>query len=163
MREVIHAHLGTRQVARVIYGAIIGLALVVVLEAHPPSAGVVVGSLLASALAVALAEGYSEIVATETRTRTRLSRHHAAEILDDVVAVFFGVSFPAIFFILAAAGLIGLGTAFTVAKWSGLALIGFYGWAAARLAGASAIVCALQAIAAALIGALLIGLKALIH
>jgi hypothetical protein len=31
-------HLRSRQVSRVIYGAIIGLALVVALEAHPPRA-----------------------------------------------------------------------------------------------------------------------------
>ena len=146
-----------------IYGAIIGLALVVVLETHPPAPGVVVGSLLASALAVALAEGYSEIVATETELHHRITRDQVAEIVDDVVAVFFGVSFPAVFFVLAAAGAIEVDTAFDVAKWSGIGLIGFYGYSAARLAGAGPLTCIVQALGAALIGVILIGLKALVH
>ncbi len=54
-------------------------------------------------------------------------------------------------------------TAFEVAKWSGLALIGFYGFCAARLAGVGTLGALGQATAVALIGAFLIGLKALVH
>jgi hypothetical protein len=43
MRTRLAAHLGSRQVARVIYGAIIGLALVVALEGYPRSAGPMIG------------------------------------------------------------------------------------------------------------------------
>jgi hypothetical protein len=157
------AHLGSRQVARVIYGAIIGLALVLVLELHPPAPAAVAGSLLATALAVGLAELYSEIVGTETRTRRRIAREHLAEIFDDVAAVALGIAFPAVFFALAAAGAIDTGTAFALAKWSGLGLIGFYGYAAGRLAGESHVKSLLQGLAVALIGAILIALKALIH
>lgn len=67
--RVIEAHLGSRQVARVVYGAIVGLALVVGLEAHPPSAGVMAATLLATGVAVGLAELYSELLGYETRTR----------------------------------------------------------------------------------------------
>src|SRR4051794_40038651 len=45
-------HLGPRRVARVPSGAIIGLALPVALEQPPPKAGVVAGSLVATAVAV---------------------------------------------------------------------------------------------------------------
>src|SRR4051794_13259570 len=38
LRRAVDAHLGSRDVARVIYGSIIGLALVVALGQHPPSA-----------------------------------------------------------------------------------------------------------------------------
>jgi hypothetical protein len=55
----LHAHLGSRQVSRVIYGAIIGLAPVVALQAHPPPPGAVIATLLGTAAAVALAEVYS--------------------------------------------------------------------------------------------------------
>jgi len=135
----------------------------VVLEAHPPSPGAAAGYLIGTGFAVGLAELYSEVVGAETRTRRRVQREHVAEMIDDAVAVFVGACFPAIFFILAAVDLITLDTAFTVAKWSGLGLIGFYGFAAARLAGASALTCVLQAVAAALIGAILIAMKALLH
>ena len=47
----------------------------------------------------------------------------------------FGVAFPAVFFVLAALGAITIDTAFTIARWSGLGLIGFYGYVAGRLAG----------------------------
>jgi hypothetical protein len=49
VRATLEAHLGSRQVARVVYGSIIGLTLVVVVEAHPPKTGVVVGWLLLTA------------------------------------------------------------------------------------------------------------------
>jgi hypothetical protein len=163
MREAIQAHLGTRQVGRVIYGAIIGLALVAVLADHPPKPGVVAGSLIATGFAVGAAEFYAEVVSTETQTRHRIRHKHLAEIWDDVVAVFFGISFPSIFFFLAALGALKVDTAFSVAKWSGIGLIGFYGWAAARLAGAGFLTCVVQALGAALIGGALIAVKAVLH
>jgi hypothetical protein len=163
MQKAIEAHLGSRQVGRVIYGAIIGLALVVVLEQHPPSAGVAAGSLVATAIAVGLAELYSEAVGIETRTHHRVSRAHLAEIADDAVAVAFGAAFPAVFFLLAGLGAMELDTAFRLAKWSGLGLIGLYGYAAARLSGSGPVTCVVQALGAVIIGAFLIGAKAVLH
>ena len=94
MRRAIEAHLGTEQVGRVIYGAIIGLALVLVLKQHPPSAGAAAGSLIATGVAVGLAELYAEIVGTETRTRHRVEpRRSSPRSADDSIAVFFGISF----------------------------------------------------------------------
>jgi hypothetical protein len=163
MWRAIEAHLGTRQVGRVIYGAIIGLALVLVVEAHPPGAGVIAGSLVATGVAVGLAELYAEVVGTETRTRHRVSRERLAEIGDDAIAVFFGISFPAVFFVLAATGAIELHTAFQLARWTGLGLIGFYGYMAGKLAGAGWLTCLIQAIGAAVIAGALIIVKALLH
>jgi hypothetical protein len=156
-------HLGSTQVSRVMYGAIIGLALVVALEAHPPRAAVMVGSLLGTAVAVGLAELYSEVVGTEVRTRHRVGRERFHEIATDVGAVAFGISFPAVFFLLSTAGAMEVDTAFELAKWSGLALIGFYGFCAARLSGMGLAPALLQAAAVAAIGGFLIVLKALIH
>jgi hypothetical protein len=96
-RARLESHLGSRQVARVIYGAIIGLALIVALQGYPRSAGQMIGWLLGTAVAVA-----------------------------------FGVAFPAVFFLLAAGGVIRTGAAFALAKWGGFGLIGFYGFWAAR-------------------------------
>jgi hypothetical protein len=163
VRRSIEAHLESRQVARVIYGAIIGMALVVSLEAHPPRPGVVAGTLLVTAVAVGLAEIYSEVIGAETRSRRRVARGEVRHILDDVAAVAFGISFPAVFFVLAAAGALEDDTAFTIAKWSGLGLISFYGFLAGRLAGAGLWVSLLQALAVGVIGAVLIAFKALVH
>jgi hypothetical protein len=163
VRRAIEAHLRTRQVARVIYGAIIGMAIVVSLEAHPPRAGVVAGTLLATAVAVGLAEVYSEVVGVETRSRRRVERGELRHILDDVAAVAFGISFPAVFFFLAAAGVLEVHTAFTIAKWSGLGLISFYGFVAGRLAGAGVAASLVQALAVGVVGGVLIAFKVLVH
>jgi hypothetical protein len=163
MLRAVEDHLGSTQVSRVIYGAIIGLALVVALEHDPPKPAVMVATLLGTALAVGLAELYSEIVGAEVRTRDRASRAHVREIAADVSAVAFGIGFPAAFFLLSVAGAMEVETAFTLAKWSGLGLIGLYGFAAARFAGTGLVAALAQAAAVALIGAFLIALKALIH
>jgi hypothetical protein len=163
VRAAIEAHLGSRQVARVIYGAIIGMAIVLSLQHHPPRPGVVAATLLATAAAVGLAEIYSEVVGAETRTRRRIEREEVGHILDDVAAVALGIGFPAVFFVLAAAGVLEPDTAFTVAKWSGLGLISFYGFVAGRLAGAGLWVSLLQALAVGAIGGVLIAFKALVH
>jgi hypothetical protein len=163
VRGAIEAHLGSEQVSRVIYGAIIGLALVVALEDHPPKPGVVVASILGTALAVSLAELYSDVVGAETRTRGRVGRSRLLRIAQEAGAAAFGIALPAVFFILAAAGAIEVATAFTIAKWSGLALIGLYGYLGARLAGRSLPASLLHALAVGLIGGFLIGLKALLH
>jgi hypothetical protein len=163
LRRAIEAHLGTHQVGRVIYGAIIGMALIVVLEGHPPKPARVVSALVATALAVGLAELYSELVGMQTRLRERVSREHVREVLRDVLAVAFGILFPAVFFVLAAADAIDLDTAFDIAKWSGVALIGFYGFCAARLAGDGLLESLARGLVAGAIGATLIGFKALVH
>jgi hypothetical protein len=160
---VLSAHLGSRQVARVVYGAIIGLALIVALERHPPRTAAIVASLVGTGVAVALAEIYAEVVGIETRERHRVTREQLAEMRDDALAVAFGVAFPTVFFLLAATGAIELDTAFALAKWSGLGLIGFYGFIAARFAGATVSGALVRGAGVAAIGGALIALKALVH
>src|SRR5215211_2523220 len=163
VRAAIEAHLGTRHVARVIYGSIIGMAVIVVLQDHPPAPASVVALLVGTAVAVGLAELYSEVLGVETRIRARPGANHVREILVDVIAVGFGIAFPAVYFVLAAFDAMDLDTAFALAKWSGVGLIAFYGFSAARLTGAGVPIALLQGCVAAAIGAGLILLKALVH
>lgn len=163
LRRVVYSHLGSRQVSRVLHGSIIGLALVVALEAHPPGAGAIVATLIATSIAVGLAELYSEVVGTETRTRTRLRRQQMGEIFGESLAVAVGIAFPAIFFLLAGLGVIDRDAAFGLAKWSGLGLIAGYGFAAARLTGETVAGSLLGAAIAGVIAAFLILIKALLH
>jgi hypothetical protein len=156
------AHLGSEQVSRVVYGAIIGLALVAALEAHPPEPAAVAGLLLSTAFAVALAELYSELLGAQVRLR-RVEPEHRVRIVSDVLAVAGGAAFPAVFFLLAAAGAVELETAFAIAKWSGLGLIAFYGFWAGRLSGGGVRSSLLHALAVGAIGAIIIALKAIIH
>ena len=149
--------------SRVIYGSIIGLALVVSLEEHPPAAGVMAGFLLATAVAVALAEIYSDIIGTETRTHARVEGARKRTIAKESAAVACGIGFPAVFFLLASAHAFELDTAFTLAKWSGLGLIGLYGYFGGRLSGRSVPASILHALAVGLIGGFLIVFKSLLH
>jgi hypothetical protein len=163
LRNSLAAHLASRQVSRVIYGAIIGLALIVALEADPADPGPVVATLIGTAIAVGLAEGYSELIGFELRRHQRATGEARKHLRAEVGAVAFGIAFPSIFFILASAGAYEDQTAYTLAKWAGLGLIALYGFVGARVAGNSLARSLLQATAVALIGAILIALKAIVH
>jgi hypothetical protein len=163
VRASLEAHLGSRQVARVVYGAIIGLTLVVAVEDHPPRAAVMAAWLGLTSVTVALAEVYSEVIGVETSERHRVTRHQFAHLLAQGWAVTLGVAFPDVFFLLAVLHVLELDTAFAFAKWSGLGLIGFYGYWAARFAGAPIPRALAQAAAVAAIGGILIAFKALVH
>jgi hypothetical protein len=158
---VIADHLSSEHVSEVVYGTVIGVALVAALEAHPPTAVATAVTIVTTSIAVGLAELYSEVVGA--RVRPAAERHGHGVDVPGVLAVIAGAAFPAVFFILAASGVLKLDTAFTVAKWSGLGLIASYGWWAARLSGASHHKALLHAGAVALIGAFVIAVKALVH
>ena len=163
MRASLEQHLGSRQVGKVVYGSIIGLALVVAIQHHPPKPGVMAVWLVGTAIAVGLAEIYSEVVGVETSTRQPVSRGQWRHLWEDAGAVAFGVAFPAVFFVIAALSFMEVETAFRLAKWTGLGLIGFYGYWAARFAGATARGALVKAALVALVGAGLILLKSLVH
>jgi hypothetical protein len=163
VRAAIEAHLGTRQVARVIYGSIIGMALIVVLQDHPPPPASVAALLVGTAVAVGLAELYSEIIGTEARERRRLDRPALRGMAGEALAVVWGAGFPAIFFVLAAAGAFDIDTAFKLSKWSGVVLLCGYAFLGARLAGFTAVRSLVHAAAVGLVGGALVALKALLH
>jgi tetrahydromethanopterin S-methyltransferase subunit G len=159
----LQAHLRSRDVARVLYGAIIGLALVVALQAHPPAAGQIVVLVVGTAVAVGLAELYCEIIGTEAGTGRMVKGPERRRMAGEALAVVVGAGFPAVFFALAAAGAIEVRLAFSLSKWSGLALICGYGALAARLAGAGRGKALLHGAVVGLIGVALIELKSLLH
>jgi hypothetical protein len=163
VRAAIRAHLGSRDVARVIYGTIIGLALVVAMDPHPPTDTQAVGAIVGTALAVGLAEMYSQFLGAEARERRPVGRARLRHLAGDAAAVTFGAAFPAVFFLLAAIGVVETGTAFTLAKWTGLALISGYAFLAARLAGSAVPRALLHALVLGAIAGGLIAVKALLH
>jgi hypothetical protein len=163
VRTAVLAHLGSEDVAHVIYGSIIGLALVQALKGHPPAPEILALSLIGTAVAVGLAEAYSEIVAAEARTRQPVHRDRVRHVVAEAGAVVFGAAFPAVFFLLAAIGVMEVRTAFRVATWTGLALIVAYGYFGARLSGSGVGAAILKSLAVGAIGGILIALKALLH
>jgi VIT1/CCC1 family predicted Fe2+/Mn2+ transporter len=164
LRPALAAHLRSRQVSRVLYGTVVGLALVVGLEDHPPASGVMVGTVLATAVAVGLAELYSEYIGRELQSqRLGVGARTLRRISAEALATMAGTGFPAVFFILAAAGALSTSSAFTVAKWSGLGLIAAYGFVAGRLSGAPVRTALLHAGLVGAVGGLLILVKSLLH
>jgi len=119
--------------------------------------------LIGTGVAGGLAEIYSEVGGVETSTRQPITRHQVRHMVEDAVAVTFGVAFPAVFFVLAALHVLAVDTAFSFAKWTGLGLIGFYGYWAARFAGNPTARALVKAACVALVGGLLIALKAFVH
>ena len=138
----LRSHLRSGNVSKVVYGSIIGLALVLTLEAHPPGVGAVIGSLIATGVAVALAELYSEWVGG----RTRASLGGEPEPMREVV--FTPIDYD---------------TAFGLAKWTGLGLIAGYGYVAARLSGGTRSAALVEATVVGAVAAFLILVKALLH
>jgi len=163
LRRMIESHLGSRDVARVIYGAVVGLAVVVAMQRHPPGAAVAAGAIVGTALAVGLAELYSEIVGTEARTRAPVLRPAIRTMAGESLAVFVGAGFPAVFFIAAAAGAMDVDLAFNLSKWTGVGLICGYGYLAARLSGSGRLTAVVHAASVGAIGVFLIALKAVLH
>src|SRR3954454_25137444 len=69
LRRAVAAHLESHDVTRVIYGTVIGLALVVSLESHLPTAGESIAWIMGPPVAFGLAEMSSEVIGAEPRTR----------------------------------------------------------------------------------------------
>jgi hypothetical protein len=157
------SHLRTGHVSRTVYGSIIGLALVLTLQAHPTTIGVAISTLLATAVAVALAELYSELIGARARRSIGEETEPFAVEVGEAIAVAFGIAFPCVFFVAAALGLITLDNAFELAIWTGLGLIAGYGYVAARLSGAGTTGALLQAAGVGLIAVALIVLKVIVH
>src|SRR4051812_1536155 len=118
VRRSVEAHLGSPDVAHIIYGAIIGLALVEALAKHPPPSGAVAATLFGSAIAVGLAEAYSELVAADARTHRPADRGRLRLVARESSAVVFGAGFPAAFFVLAAARVIPPAAALPPPEWA---------------------------------------------
>lgn len=120
-------------------------------------------SVAGTALAVGLAEAYSEIVGAEARTRRPVRGESVRVLILEAASVTFGAGFPALFFVFAASGAIDTDLAFTLSKWTGVGLICGYGFLAARLSGSGPGRALLHAAAVGAIGGALIALKALVH
>jgi hypothetical protein len=135
----------------------------VALEAHPPGAAQAAAVVAGAALAVALAEGFAEVVGEEARLRQPIARASVRTAAAHAAFVALGAGAPAVFLVLAAVGAMEVASAFSVAKWTGLGLICAYGYGAARLSGSSVAGAALHAAAVGAIGGAVISLKALLH
>jgi hypothetical protein len=131
LRGAIRSHLGSTPVARVVYGAIIGLALIVALEQPPPAAATMIASLLGTPWRSRSPRSTPRSSASRRVSGTASGASSSASFATTRSPSRSGVAFPAVYFLVAAAGAIDVDAAFRPAKWTALALIGFYGFCAA--------------------------------
>ena len=137
MLEFYEHRLKRFNVAKVIYGTIIILVVILAMEDHPPSPSGAVATILFSAFGVALAELYSDYIGTRIREKRDLSRAEVFHVMRHVSAVLIGALVPVPYFILGAFGIIREESAFVLAKWTLVTVLLFYGWVASRISGHS--------------------------
>lgn len=137
MKNHWYHRLDGHRAAKIVYGIIIVLVVIITLEDHPPAPLNATLSILGAAFAVALAEFYSDMVGQRIHKRDHLSWTERREVATSVGAVVIGALIPLPFFLIAGLGLITSLQAFLFAKWALIALLAAYGYAAAALSGSS--------------------------
>lgn len=135
MIERIRNLLVGHRAGKAIYGVIIALAIVITQEAHPPSALVAEATILLGALAVAMAEFYSEALQLGITERHRPTREQTRELAGHVGTVMVGALLPLPIFVLASLGVFTIDAAFDIVKWMLVTLLFVYGFVAARITG----------------------------
>jgi hypothetical protein len=145
---------------KAVYGIIIALAIVITLEAHPPNALEAEATILLGALAVAIAEFYSEVLQFRITERRRLNQGEMFEIGRHVGTVLVAALLPLPVFLLVSLGLISIDFAFDVVKWMLVALLFVYGYVAAQISGAGTRWSLLLAITTGSIGVVVVLAKA---
>ncbi|HKJ35857.1 MAG TPA: hypothetical protein VKA36_04750 [Solirubrobacterales bacterium] len=152
-------HRGERA-AHAIYGSIIVLAVIVAEQDSGVTAWQATASVVGAAVVTALAEVYANYIGATIRARRHPSSAERRLIERNVMIGFGTAISPIAFFILADLDAMSLETAFDVAIWSGVGILGAHAAVANRLAGFGRGRSLLLGAAFALLGAALVGLKA---
>jgi hypothetical protein len=151
-------HLAQR-VSHAAYGSIVVLAVILALEGRTGDSWEVVASVVGAAVATAMAEIYADYLGATIRAHRRLTREERHAAARNISAGFVAAILPGIFFVLAAADVIAIGSAFDAAKWTGVGVLGGYAFLANRLAGLSIAHSVAVGAGFAFVGAALVVLK----
>jgi len=126
-----------QRAARAVYGAIVALAVIVYLEAAKAEADEVIAAVIGSVVAATLAEQYAEYIAHVIRERRHLERAEIVQQVGDGAAGMLASLVTLFPFLLVELDVIELPTAYDIAPWLGLGVIGGYALLANREAGLS--------------------------
>jgi drug/metabolite transporter (DMT)-like permease len=149
--------------ARAVYGTIIALAVIVVLDDGQTEADEVIVAVLGATIAASMAETYADYLAAVIRQRRHLSRDELRQAATDSALGTLAALATLAPFVAVELGWIETQTAFDVAPWIGLALIGGYSMFANRIAGLPTRRAALITATMIAIGLVLIAIKSLAH
>lgn len=150
-------------VAKAIYGLMTVLAVLVVMDDHPPVPWRGAITLFGTTLAVALVDTYAETVAGMLSHQRRPSRGELREIWRDVSPVLIGAQAPTLVLLSAAIGLIPVERAITVAEGVAFLLLFGYGWRVGTTLHRNRFPQLLSGLLLVAIGGLIIGIKAAFH
>lgn len=150
-------------VSKAIYGLITVLAVLQVLELHPPSAWQATIALFGTTIAVALVDAYSESIAVMLAEQHTLTRDDLREIGRDVAPVLVGAQGPTVLLLLSAFGLISVDLALSLAQIVAFLLLFGYGWRVGQLLHEHWFRQLLSGLALVAIGGLAVGIKAAFH
>ena len=162
LRSASHERTAQRA-ARAVYGSIIALAVIVVLDEAGAEADEVLAATVGSVVAAMLAEGFAEYLAQVIRGRRHPTRSENATMAADIAAGTVAALVPLVPFLLVEVDLIELQTAYDVALWLGVGVIGAWTLLANRLAGLGPKQTVAFTAIGILIGLSLIAIKAFTH
>jgi hypothetical protein len=152
-----------QRAARAVYAAIVALAVILYLDEAGAEADEVIAAVIGSVIAATLAEQYAEYIAHVIRERRHLTRPEIVQqALDAAAGAVAGLA-PLIPFLLVEVDAIELPTAYDIAGWLGLGVIGGYSALANREAGLTHIRNIVVTGLALALGASLIVIKAITH
>jgi hypothetical protein len=149
--------------ARAVYGTIIALAVINVLDDGSTDADEVIVAVLGAAIAASMAETYADYLAAVIRRRRHMNRHEIRLAATDSALGTLAALLTLVPFLLAELGWIETRTAFDLAPWIGLALLGGYSLFANRVAGLRTTRALLLTAALIGVGLTLIAVKSFTH
>jgi hemolysin III len=103
-------------VSKAIYGLISVLAVLLIMEEHPPTAWKAAGILFGTVLALAMAETYSAAIAETIAGQRRLDRQEIMEIWHDTRPILLTANLPTLVILLSGAGLYSMQAALIIAR-----------------------------------------------
>jgi hypothetical protein len=161
----VHPHRVAERASRAVYFTIVALAIIVALEeaGDDVGAGQVAASTVAATVITAIAELYSRYIAEAIRTQRPPTRAELVISATDSAAGLVAAMVPVVPFVLAVAGAISEQTAYDIASWLGLGVLGAYTLFANRAAGLTGVRGLLVAAGVVALGLTLVALKALVH
>jgi hemolysin III len=156
-------HVSHTPVSRAIYGLITVLAVLQIMEVHPPSAWHGTVTLFGTTLAVALAEAYSTSIAEMLSAQRWLSPDDLRGIARDVRPILVGAQGPTVLLLLSAFGLISVELAIILAQVVAFLLLFGYGWRVGHLLHENRLRQLASGLLLVAIGGLAVGIKAAFH
>ncbi|ADB51512.1 hypothetical protein [Conexibacter woesei] len=155
-------HVTEGHAGNVVYGSIVVLALVLVLDHEGASARTAIVSIAGAVIVVAIAEAYAEVLQVMITGHRELRGSDRVDIAAGIAVHGVAAIMPIVFFVLAALDAMKLETAYTTARWFGVCVLGLYAFGAYRAAGVTVTRSLIAGGVLTLIGVVLVMLKSLV-